>query len=152
MIALLAHTEGAKPCRDAGNIAVEAALVLPILFLLIFGIIKFGIAFWQWNTMLRAVETAGRYAMINNSVGNASLPNCTATTPTLATCSEQQMTNMISGASVCTTPSAGQICVSATTSTSSTPNTMTLTANYNFNFFGIATPFTITAQGTVPLD
>jgi Flp pilus assembly protein TadG len=134
-------------------VAVEAAFILPVLFLLILGIIEFGIAFWQWNTMLRAIEEAGRYAMVNNS--SASLPNCTAAT--LVTNTEQEMTNILSGASVCTTPSTGQMCVSASTSadTSVTPNMciMTLTASYSFNFFGIlATPFTISSTGTVPLD
>jgi len=29
---------------------------------------------------------------------------------------------------------------------------MTLSANYSFNFFGLAAPFTISSQATVPLD
>ena len=117
---------------------MEAALILPILILAILGIIEFGTAFWQWNTMLLAVEQAGRYVMVNNtSCGVA--------------CAETQMQSVLSGASVCTTPAAGQVCVSASTS-AGTPSTMTLTAAYSFNLLALFNPFTITSQGTVPLD
>jgi Flp pilus assembly protein TadG len=120
---------------DEGAAAVEAALVLPLLFLFIFGIIVFGMALWQWNTMLLAVEQAGRYVMVNNSTCDVS-------------CAETQMQAVLSSASVCTTPTSGQICVSAST----TAGTMTLTAAYNFNPVAFFQPFTITSQGTVPLD
>ena len=131
---------------EAGATAVEAALILPVFLLLLLGLVKFGTALWQWNTMLRAVEHAGRYAMINNNA--ASFPNCTVTTPTLTSCTEQQMTNILSAASVCTSPSAGEMCVNASTSSGS----MTLSANYSFSFFGLAAPFTISTQNSVPLD
>jgi len=120
---------------DEGAAAVEAALVLPVLFLFILGIVQFGMALWQWNTMLLAVEQAGRYVMINNSSCGVS-------------CAESQMQAVLSGASVCTTPTSGQMCVSAST----TASTMTLSAAYNFNPVAFFQPFTITSQGTVPLD
>src|SRR5881397_627055 len=94
---------------DEGAAAIEAALVLPVLFLFILGIVQFGMALWQWNTMLLAVEQAGRYVMINNSSCGVS-------------CAESQMQAVLSGASVCTTPTSGQMCVSAST----TASTMTL--------------------------
>jgi Flp pilus assembly protein TadG len=124
---------------ETGAVAVEAAVLLPTLLLLMVGVIKFGTAFWQWHTMLRAVEQASRYVMVNNS-------SCDIT------CAETQMKTVLSSASVCTTPSKGKICVSATKDTSTSPFTMTLKANYSFDFFGFAGPFTITSVGTVPLD
>ena len=123
---------------DEGAAAVEAALVLPVLFLAVLGIVEFGMAVWQWNTMLLAVEQAGRYVMVNNSTCDVS-------------CAETQMQAVLSSASVCTTPTAGQVCVSAST-TAGTPSTMTLSAAYSFNLLSLFTPFTITSQGTVPLD
>jgi Flp pilus assembly protein TadG len=121
---------------DEGAAAVEAALVLPVLFLFIFCIIEFGRAVWQWNTMLLAVEQAGRWAMINNSDTN------------LVSDVESQMKLVLPTAAVCTAPTSGQICVSASAST----GTLTLTAAYNFNPVAFFSPFTITSQGTVPLD
>jgi Flp pilus assembly protein TadG len=123
--------------RDEGTAAVEAAFIAPILFLAILGIVEFGIALWQWNTMLLAVEQAGRYVMVNNASCDTS-------------CAQIQMQSILPAASVCTTPTAGQICVNASTS-AGTPSKMTLTAAYNFNFLALFGPFTITSQGTVPL-
>jgi len=126
-----------KVRRDEGAAAIEAALIVPVLFFVIFAIIELGIAFWQWNTMLLAVEQAGRYVMVNNSTCDVS-------------CAETQMQAVLSSASVCTSPTTGQVCVSASTS-AGTPSTMTLTAAYNFNLLSLFGPFTITSQGTVPL-
>jgi Flp pilus assembly protein TadG len=126
-------------CRwDEGVAAIEAAFILPILFFAILGIVEFGTAFLQWNTLLLSVEQAGRYVMVNNTTCDVS-------------CAETQMQTILSSAAVCTTPSAGQICVSAST-TAGTPSTMTLTAAYGFNLLSLFGPFTMTSQGTVPLD
>jgi Flp pilus assembly protein TadG len=137
MAAILTHRKTSRRRWDEGAAAVEAALVLPVLFLLILGIIEFGTALWQWNTMLLAVEQAGRYVMVNNASCDTS-------------CAQVQMQAILPAASVCATPTAGQICVSASTS-AGTPSTMTLTAAYNFNLLALFGPFTITSQGTVPL-
>ena len=131
------HKQNQKVRPDEGAAAIEAALIVPVLFFVIFAIIELGIAFWQWNTMLLAVEQAGRYVMVNNSSCDVS-------------CAETQMQAVLSSASVCTSPTTGQVCVSASTS-AGTPSTMTLTAAYNFNLLSLFGPFTITSQGTVPL-
>jgi len=139
---MLVRWQNPKPRRDEGTAAVEAALIAPVLFFAILGIVEFGTALWQWNTMLLAVEQAGRYVMVNNSSNNNS--SCDVS------CAETQMQAVLSSASVCTTPSAGQICVSATTS-AGTPSSMTLTTAYSFNLLSLFGPFTITSRGTVPL-
>jgi Flp pilus assembly protein TadG len=137
MTATLTRRKNKTRRRDEGTAVIEAALILPVLILAIFGIIEFGTAFWQWNSMLLAVEQAGRYVMVNHT-------SCGVT------CAETQMQAILPAASVCTTPTTGQICVSANTS-AGTPSTMTLTAAYNFNLLTLFGPFTITSQGTVPL-
>lgn len=117
---------------------VEAAISLSVLLLLILGIIEFGMALYSWNTMQLAVQQAGRYAMVYNATCGTS-------------CAETQMQGVLTSAAVCTAPTAGQICVNATTAAGS-PSTMTLTAKYNFNFLALAGSFTMTSQGTFPLD
>jgi Flp pilus assembly protein TadG len=147
MAAFLKHWKHPRRRWDEGATAVEAALILPVFFLMIFGIIEFGTVFWQWNTMLLAVEQAGRYAMVNNASCDMS-------------CAESQMKAILTSASSsCSgSPAAGQICVSAVCSNPSTctpttsSTTMTLTAAYGYNIFGLAGPYTISSQGTVPLD
>ena len=140
LFALFSPSKAPRYGWDQGATAIEAAFILPVLIAIILGIMEFGTALWQWNSMLLAVEQAGRYVMVNNASCDTS-------------CANTQMQNLLPSASTgCTTPSAGQICVNATTNTTATPNTMTLTATYSFNFFGLTTPFTISSQGTVPLD
>ena len=123
--------------RDEGTAAAEAAFIAPVLFLALLGIVEFGNALWQWNTMLLAVEQAARYVMVNNASCDTS-------------CAQSQMQAILPTASVCTTPTTGQICVSASTTTG-TPSTMTLSAAYNFNLLAYFGSFTITSTGTVPL-
>jgi Flp pilus assembly protein TadG len=111
------------------------------VFVLIFGIIEFGMALWQWNTMLLAVEQAGRYVMVNNSCNT--------------TCAEGQMQLILTSASTTCTgpPEANQICINATIpSPQTTPPTMTLTAVYGYNVIGLTPTLTLTSQATFPVD
>jgi Flp pilus assembly protein TadG len=150
---------------DEGATAVEAAITISLSLALVFGIIEFGMALWQSNTMVLAVEEAGRYVMVNNTSCNT------------ASCVESQMKASLSsygglvtsaGSGICagtpptlTAPSPGSICVYATAPTGANPQTMTLTAIYAYSniivpsglLAGILSgPFTSTAQSTFPLD
>jgi Flp pilus assembly protein TadG len=124
---------------DEGSTAVEAAITFSVMLTLIFGVVGFGFALWQSSTMMLAIEQAGRYVMVNNASCNTS-------------CAVSQMQTVLTTAASCTTPTAGQICVSATTATGTTPPTMTLTAAYNFNLVAFTPSFTMTSQTVVPLD
>jgi len=53
--------------RDSGAAAVEFALVLPILVLLVFGIIQFGHLFNQWQQLEHATREGARWASLQNS-------------------------------------------------------------------------------------
>jgi Flp pilus assembly protein TadG len=50
--------------REEGAAAVEFALVAPLLFMLVFGIIYFGMAFMKMQTMRSAVREGGRAAAV----------------------------------------------------------------------------------------
>src|SRR6516162_6426989 len=56
----------AKRGWDEGATAVETAITISLSLALLFGIFEFGMALWQSNTMVLAVEEAGRYVMVNN--------------------------------------------------------------------------------------
>jgi len=129
--------------EDEGATAVEAALVISVLIFLTFGIIEFGMALWAWNTMGLAVQDAGRHVMINNATCDT-------------TCAVSQMQSMLATApgtvsTTCTTPTADQICLSAST-IAGTPSLMTLTAAYGFKVIGLSPTYTLTSQATFPLD
>src|SRR6266481_4661475 len=132
---------------EEGATAVEGALIIGVLVLLIFGIIEFGMTLWNWNTMVLAVEDAGRYVMVKYASGSSSCDT---------TCAVGQMQAILATApgtvsTTCTTPTADQICLSAST-TAGTPSLMTLTAAYGFKVIGLSPTYTLTSQGTFPLD
>jgi Flp pilus assembly protein TadG len=49
---------------NRGSAAVEFALVAPLLFLLLFGVVEFGRAWWAKNSLQYAAERAARYAVV----------------------------------------------------------------------------------------
>jgi hypothetical protein len=142
--------------RDEGAVAVEAAITLSVLLMLIFGIIEFTVAFWQVHSMSLAVEQAGRYVMLSYA---------TPTTTHCDTgCALTQMKGILTTA-ICTPPTTDNcITVSAspksillvpgTTPPTPSTNGMTLTASYGFkglNFIGVGT-FALSSGIWVPLD
>jgi Flp pilus assembly protein TadG len=52
---------------DRGAAAVEFALVLPILVVLVFGVVDFGRALFAYNYLTSAVREGGRFAAVQNS-------------------------------------------------------------------------------------
>jgi Flp pilus assembly protein TadG len=136
---------GKAPGRgwDEGTTTVEAAITFSILFSLVFGILDFGMALWQFNTIELAVLQAGRYAMVNNSTITAAI-------------AEAQMQAVLPSASIScplpSSPTAGNWYVCAMPPTGSTPQTMSLSASYGYNIIGLVGPFKVTSQATVPLD
>ena len=122
---------------EGGATAVEMAVVLMAVILLILGMIEFSIAYWNMHTLLLAVEEVGRWVMVNN------------TTVTTAAAQTRMQQYLPASSSICTTPSAGQYCVSATASN----GRMTLIASYGYNVIGITgSPLILKSQNTVPLD
>jgi Flp pilus assembly protein TadG len=77
----------------AGASAVEFALAAPILFLLMFGIIEFGRAWWTKNSLQYAVERAARYAVICDSNDPSTCPPSDSLVQTFAS-------NQVNGQSV----------------------------------------------------
>lgn len=51
---------------ELGSAAVEASLIMSALLLSVVGAVETARALWTYNTMLIAVEQAGRYAMMYN--------------------------------------------------------------------------------------
>src|SRR5438874_381530 len=56
----------ARRAAEAGTAAVEAALIMSVLLLAVVGGVETARALWTYNTMLMAVQQAGRYAMMYN--------------------------------------------------------------------------------------
>jgi Flp pilus assembly protein TadG len=67
-----------RATRERGAVAVEFALVVPILFVLVFGIIGFGIVFGQSLALSNAARDAARFSVVKQ-VDNSSGRTCKAT-------------------------------------------------------------------------
>jgi Flp pilus assembly protein TadG len=147
-----------QACRAAeeGAAAAEAAVIMSVLLLLVVGGAEFGRAFWTYNTMLLAVDEAGRYAMTYN---HAATVTCKAqsqashcpgfsNTP-LANCTASRAQQVLSAYRA---PNLG---VSVSEDTASFPNTVTICASYTFDFIAPQLlpygPLNLTSQVTVPL-
>ena len=150
---------------EEGATAVEAAIVLSTFLVITLGLVEFAMAYWNYSTMLLAVDEGGRSAMVYNPV---SYPNGPPAPP--APCPAQTQ------APGCPSISAGALenCAVAQAQTVLTnykapntvkvsaqraagaPPTMNICASYSFSFiaptllpFG---PIALIRQVTVPLD
>jgi len=56
--------------REHGNVAIEYALVLPVMLLFILGIIDTGRFLWTNSTLYRSVEAAARCGAVNTIACN----------------------------------------------------------------------------------
>lgn len=59
-----AHSPPRRGARS-GSVAVEYAIVLPLLLLMVFGLVDSGRIFWTYTTLSRSVAAAARCAAIN---------------------------------------------------------------------------------------
>ena len=74
-----------RSSRDVGQSLVEFAMVLPILAILVFGIIDFGMGLRAYITVAQATREGARYASVGNAAGTfTSGPNL-ARSPAKAT-------------------------------------------------------------------
>jgi Flp pilus assembly protein TadG len=148
-----------RPSRrdsEAGSATVEASVTISALLLLIVGTVEFGQAVWTSNTMLLAVEEAGRYAMVNDQGpldtcgAQSQAPRCPILSNTpLANCSAARAQRVLSAYQ------ASNIDVSVREDSTSSPATITICASYSLDFVPLQLlPYgalNLTRQVTVPL-
>jgi len=56
-----AQKEHPHPLDPSGQSLMELAMVLPLMLLVVFGITEFGRAYYQYNTLSKAIRDGGRY-------------------------------------------------------------------------------------------
>jgi Flp pilus assembly protein TadG len=61
--------------REDGQTLVEFALVLPLIAILLFGVIQFGIVFNNYLTLTDAVRTGARKAAVSRNLGASGASN-----------------------------------------------------------------------------
>jgi Flp pilus assembly protein TadG len=134
----------------AGAVAVEMAVVAPTFLLFTLGTLEFGRAFYVWNSMERAVEEGGRYAMIYQNGNSSWGPAGNTCTTSLTSCTQAYAQSLMPAGSTVT------VTVTSAAATSTYPATITVTATCAFTFaIGSLIPGaapTLTANATVPLS
>ena len=141
---------------EDGAVAVEAGLVVGVLLLIVVGSIEFGRGFWAYNTMVLAVEEAGRYAMVHSrgaaGICPAQVPagHCPEPSDTpLANCSAARARDVLLSYRVV------NIDISAHEDAMSSPKTITICASSSFGFIAPQLlpygPLDLTSRVTVPL-
>lgn len=121
-------------CSDRGSVAVEFALVLPVLVMLIMGIVEFGHAYNAQITLTNAAREGVRVMAITNTL----TPAREAAKQAAAT-----LTPALQNTDITFLASDG-------TSTCSDTKQMTVTIRYTLGTItGIAGPFAMTGKGAM---
>ncbi len=135
---------------------VETSIILSALLLMIVGSIEFGRAVWTENTMLLAVQEAGRFAMISD----AALPlSCGAQSPAAScpTPSDTPLANCVAALAqrVLSAYRVANVAISVKEDQTSSPATITVCTSHTFDFAAPTLlpygPLGLKSQVTVPL-
>jgi Flp pilus assembly protein TadG len=148
--------EGPRHGAEAGTVAVEAAVIMSALLVGVIGSVETARALWTYNTMLIAVEQAGRYAMTYNHrppaicMTQTQASQCPALSNTpLANCSAWYARQMLA---VYRAPA---IAVSVAVDTTTSPATITICASHSFDFIAPQLlpygPLDLISSVTVPM-
>jgi TadE-like protein len=169
---MIAKTSMARYVRllrsEEGATLVEAAIVLSTFLVITLGLVQFAIVYWNYSTMLLAVDEGGRVAMVYNPV---SFPNGPPTPPqpcgaqtqapgcpllsagALENCTAAQATTVLTNYKA---PAAVKVSAKRVPGSGGFPDTMIVCSSYSFGFiaptllpFG---PIALQRQVTVPLD
>jgi Flp pilus assembly protein TadG len=155
-----AHRRGTPARRqrdERGSSAVEFALVVPVLLLLVFGIINFGLVMAQKASLSNAARAGARYATVNAYTGTRTCANVVdkvrANAPTIGiadTAAGRQsvgvtvkLTRAADGnvSTICNAPVGGTTsastspCQNLTNGSPSTPDTLTIDVTYTTKSF-----------------
>ena len=110
-----------KRRAEAGTSIVEAAIVLPLMLMLLFAITEFGISYTRWNSLTNAVREGARTGVVFRSPCNAG----TVTTLIETTVSNFADSSGIDPANITTT-------VDGVCTGTGTPLTVTAIVPYNY--------------------
>lgn len=108
-----------RPARDCGAAAVEFALVLPILLVLVFGVIDFGRLYFTQITLTDAAREGARVLALEGASGSG------YTAAQAATDAQARVLGSVTGVD-------GTVTVGTGTCTTGEPVTVTATTDFSF--------------------
>lgn len=145
---------------DAGSSIVEFAFVAPVFLILLFGIVDFGRALFDYDLVANAARLGARYAIVHGATCNNPAVTCTMTPISLQT----YVTKVSPGVSGITAsasylpmaicPISGGAAANPSYPLSNGPGCeVTVTVTYPFEFAAfISTGFTMTSSSTMTIS
>ena len=128
LIPIYHHIERFKR-SDHGVAAVEFALVLPVLMLIVFGILNYGILLYDQSVITNAAREGARWGAINTSAAISCSGTATGTADPCQVANSYTAANLITfGASATSTATA--------TGSGTSGTTVTVTVTYPFTEIG----------------
>ena len=112
-----------------GGVAVEIALVIPVLLVIVIGFIEFSRAVWALNTLEYAVQEGLRFAIVRSSEHRTADEEAT-----LETAVTGEVENSLIGIAL------SDVTVDVDIPNSKPGSTVTVTATYQFNFLAPLLP------------
>jgi Flp pilus assembly protein TadG len=133
---------GGRPRSERGTAVVEFALIAPLLFLLIFGIIDFGRALDYYNQMTQLAGQGARAAAVNRNPDGTPLSNSNLFSI------QQQLATTYTKQPEIRNSSNYFVCITQKASVPGDP--VTVKASYKFNFVPLVGAF-VNAVGSLTL-
>jgi Flp pilus assembly protein TadG len=93
---------------ERGAVAVEFAIIFPVLMLILFGVIEFGKVYSQWQVFQGAAREGARCAAVQSAEAAAGLPICDVTDRIVDASGEYTPDLVNYSAGVCTEDTVGQ--------------------------------------------
>jgi Flp pilus assembly protein TadG len=145
---------------EKGATAVEAAIVLSTFLVITLGLVEFAVAYWNYSTMLLAVDEGGRYAMVYNQGPPApcgaqtQAPGCPLLTAgALENCTAARAQTVLTNYKA---PNTVAVSAKLIPPSGAFPAKMNICASYSFGFMAATLlpygPIALQGQVTVPLD
>jgi Flp pilus assembly protein TadG len=166
MIAKISMARYSRLLRsEEGATAVEAAIVLSTFLVIALGLVEFAMAYWNYSTMLLAVDEGGRSAMVYNPVSypngppapcpaQTQAPGCPSLTAgALENCTAARAQTVLTNYNA---PSTVAVSAKLIPPSGAFPAKMNICASYSFGFMAATLlpygPIALQSQVTVPLD
>ncbi len=125
--------------REGGQSLVEFALVVPMLLILVFGVVDFGLGLRAYISIASATREGARFAVVGNAPGTFVSGNCSAT-PTTAidkvcrTIDGLNLTNVQNVKVETCNNASPRVCSTATLANMQPGEAVRVTANYRYHY------------------
>lgn len=144
---------------ESGQALVEFALVLPVLFLVLFGMLDFGKLFNYWQDATHISAEGARYAAVNRRPNPSDPTSLQLQLLGQGDTTELRTGNLPNGDPSSSLPAAAQVCISFPNGTSNPGDPVRVTMSFDYHWLGFlswklerASTQSVTSSSTMRLE